>query len=62
MKNYGGKANSLLKLRENNYNVPAFFIIDSSYFEAFLDYNHYSNLISKLLKNKEYEKIKNLIL
>lgn len=38
--NFGGKANSLLKLRENNFTVPRFFIITSELYQEFLKYNH----------------------
>ena len=37
---FGGKANSLLKLVGNNLNVPRFFIITSKAYEKFLKFNH----------------------
>lgn len=37
---FGGKANSLLKLRENNLNVPRFFIITSQFYQEFLKCNN----------------------
>lgn len=38
--NLGGKANSLLKLVENNFNIPKFFVITSKAYQEFLDFNH----------------------
>lgn len=38
--NFGGKANSLLKLVKNNLNIPKFFIVTSKAYQKFLDYNH----------------------
>lgn len=40
--NFGGKANSLLNLVKNGIPVPKFFIITSSVFEKFLEYNNIS--------------------
>lgn len=37
---FGGKANSLLKLVENNFNVPRFYIITSKAYQEFLKFNH----------------------
>ena len=38
--NYGGKANSLITLKENNFNVPKFFVIDSDTYKTFLEQNN----------------------
>lgn len=61
MENYGGKANSLIKLRENNFNVPNFFIIDSSKFKEFLNFNNLSDKLKKLSDKKDFKKLKELI-
>lgn len=62
MKNYGGKANSLIKLKENNFNVPDFFVIEAKEFEEFLKENNLEEKIRKLLENKKYEEIKQIII
>lgn len=49
---FGGKANSLLKLVENNFNVPRFYIITSKAYQEFLKYNHIESF-DDLVKLKE---------
>lgn len=60
--NYGGKANSLIKLRDNHFNVPSFFVIESDDFKSFLDSNNLIDEIPKMLKKHDYKEIKKLIL
>ena len=36
----GGKGNSLVKLKQNHYNVPNFFVLDTSFFDGFLEENN----------------------
>lgn len=62
MKTYGGKADSLLKLKENKINVPEFFIIDEEDYYKFLNYNDLVEKIKLLFKEKKYKEIKKLIL
>lgn len=52
---FGGKANSLLKLVENNFNVPRFYIITSKAYQEFLKFNHIEsfNDLEKLKKEIE---------
>ena len=45
----GGKGNSLVKLCNNNYNVPNFFVLDTSFFDEFLEKNNIKNTIDDLL-------------
>lgn len=52
--NYGGKANSLLKLVSNGINIPKFFILSSHAYQSFLEFNQIS-----LAKN--YQNIKESI-
>jgi len=62
MNNYGGKANSLIKLKQNGINVPKFYIFSSEDYLEFLKYNNLIEEITKLSENKEYLKIKEKIL
>ena len=43
--NLGGKANSLLRLSQNNINVPRFFVISNELFEQFLRKNDLSEIV-----------------
>ena len=61
-KNLGGKANSLIKLREKNFNVPDFFVIDSSEYIEFLKFNSLYDKIKELANQKKYSLIKKLII
>ena len=45
----GGKGNSLVKLQENHYNVPNFFVLDTSFFDEFLEENNIKEKIDDLL-------------
>lgn len=45
----GGKGNSLFKLQDNKYNVPKFFILDTRFFDDFLEKNNIKNKIDGLL-------------
>lgn len=60
--NYGGKANSLVKLKFNGFNVPEFFVISSLDYKNFLKKNDLLNQIEELLKKEKYNDIKALIL
>ena len=51
----GGKGNSLVKLNENNYNVPNFFVLDTSFFDEFLEANNIKEKIDDLLKELNFE-------
>lgn len=57
MKNYGGKANSLLKLKENKINIPEFFIIDEQEYIQFLNDNYLVKKIESLFEEKKNEEI-----
>lgn len=61
-KNYGGKANSLLKLKNNGFNVPNFFVIDSDCYLEFLKSNNIYQEIISLIKDNRYEEIEKLIM
>lgn len=61
MNNFGGKANSLIKLKNNDIPVPDFFILSSEFYKDFLNQNNISNIISKHLLNNEFDEIKNKI-
>lgn len=61
MTNYGGKANSLLKLKENNFNLPDFFIIDEEDYQKFLKENNLTDNIIELIKKKQHKEIEPLI-
>lgn len=61
-KNYGGKANSLLKLKNNGFNVPDFFIINTEFYLEFLKSNSLFKEISNLVKNKKYQDIEKLVM
>ena len=61
--NYGGKANSLIELQKNKFNVPNFFIVDNKCFEEFLLNNNIDNksknkkeIIEKVLNGKFNQK------
>lgn len=45
----GGKGASLFKLKENNYNVPGFFVLDTTFFDEFLEANNIKGTIDNLL-------------
>ncbi len=62
MNNYGGKANSLINLKNNNINVPDFFVISSKEFLDFLESNSLVERINELLKYKKYDDIKDGIM
>ena len=54
----GGKANSLIKLKENKFNVPNFFVVSSGEFEKFIKENNLDCEIKKLLKAKRLRILK----
>ncbi len=60
--NMGGKANSLIRLKENNFNVPKFFVIGSDKFKEFLSENNLNEKIKNCIDTKDFKKIKQLIL
>ena len=45
----GGKGSSLVKLQEHNYNVPKFFVLDTRFFDEFLEENNIKDKIDDLL-------------
>ena len=51
----GGKGNSLVKLKENHYNVPNFFVLDTSFFDGFLEENNIKGTIDDLLNQLNLE-------
>lgn len=55
---FGGKANSLLKLVENNFNVPRFYIITSKAYQEFLKFNHIEGFDDLVKLKKEIEEAK----
>lgn len=59
---FGGKANSLIKLKQNGFNVPNFFVLLSSEFEKIVEYNAIKIKLLDFLKKKDFEKIQNEIL
>lgn len=59
---YGGKADSLLKLKKNGLNVPEFFIIDVNDYKEFLEENNLIESIEKLLKENRRSEISSIIL
>jgi len=60
--NLGGKANSLIKLKQLGLPVPEFFVIPASYFEEYTRSNGIYEEIQKLLKECKYEEIKQKIM
>ena len=61
-KNLGGKANSLIKLKENNFNVPDFFVIEENEYITFLKYNSIYDKIKELANQNKYSLIKELVI
>ena len=59
---YGGKANSLIKLKEKNFNIPKFFVIDSDTYKTFLEQNSLLEKITQCIQDKEISIIKDLIM
>lgn len=62
VKKYGGKANSLIKLKNNKFNVPNFFVLESKEYEYFLDSNNLKEKIKMLIKSKNCTEARELIL
>ena len=58
----GGKAFSLMQLREIKMNVPAFFVVPTDIFFDFINFNNLDNTIKTLYKKNELSKIQELIL
>lgn len=58
----GGKAYSLIKLRDLKYNVPKFFVITSQMFKEFIEFNKLEDKIETLLKSKQFEEIQEIII
>lgn len=58
----GGKGFSLIKLVQNKFAVPDFFIITTDGFEHFLRYNKLNTKINNCYKENDFQKIKSLIL
>ena len=59
---YGGKADSLLYLVDNNVLVPSFFIITKEDYIKFLIDNSIYDEVERLFNNKKYVEIKKLIM
>lgn len=59
---YGGKADSLLKLKKNGLGVPEFFIIDVNDYKEFLEENNLMESLEKLLKEGRRSEISSVIL
>ena len=53
----GGKGNSLVKLKQNYYNVPNFFVLDTSFFDGFLEENNIKRKIDDLLNQLNLDKM-----
>lgn len=60
-KNVGGKANSLIKLKENGIPVPEFFVIPASFYKKFLEDNHLLGDIQNLLAQRNWKEIKKIV-
>lgn len=54
---YGGKADSLLRLKSNGFKVPEFFIIDINDYKQFLEDNNLMENIKRYLKDGKRELI-----
>lgn len=59
---YGGKADSLLKLKSNGFQVPEFFIIDLNDYRQFLEENNLMENIEIYLKGGKRELISSAII
>ena len=59
---YGGKANSLINLKNNDIPVPDFFVISSDFYKKFLEINNVLKKIQNFLSNKDFKKIKETVL
>lgn len=57
---YGGKGTSLLKLKELGYDVPNFFILDTTFFKKFIEYNNLRKDIENFIKDGDVIKIQNV--
>ncbi len=54
---YGGKADSLLRLKSNGFKVPEFFMIDINDYKQFLEDNNLMEKIERYLKDGKRELI-----
>lgn len=58
---YGGKADSLLKLKANGFKVPEFFVVNIDDYKQFLEENNLMRIIKELLKQNKRDEIKSII-
>lgn len=58
---YGGKADSLYKLKINGFNVPNFFVVTIDDYSEFLEDNNLLDSITRLIKEDKRYEIKDLI-
>ncbi len=54
---YGGKADSLIKLKNSGFNVPEFFIVTSEDYRKFLKANDLEDAVKKSLKDGKREEL-----
>ena len=59
---YGGKANSLIKLQNLGLPVPPFFVIPASLLKDVINQNNYFEEIQQLLLEKNYQRIRKIIM
>lgn len=62
LSNVGGKAFSLMQLKQHKLNVPAFFVVPTDIFFEFIKFNNLEHEIKTLYKQNKLEKISQLIL
>lgn len=60
--NLGGKANSLIKLKELGLPVPDFFVLPACNFKEYAKYNGIVSIIEEHLNNKQYQAIKDKVM
>ena len=60
--NFGGKANSLMRLKEEKFLVPDFFVIDVNEYIEFLKFNSLYDKIKELVNQNKYSLIKKRII
>lgn len=59
---YGGKANSLIKLKKLGLPVPSFFVIPASLLKEITNQNNHFEEIQQLLLEKNYQRIREIIM
>ena len=58
----GGKAFSLINLKQKGFNVPPFVVVTTNAFKYFLQVNNIYDKVEELFINKQFEAIQNLII